>query len=277
MKNFGGILTYGIPEFRLPAEILQKTINKIVKIPGINVKYNVSLGKDFTLEELTKKYDGVFLAIGSNCSTKMNIDGENLTGVYGANELLENKNFPEFKGKTVAVIGGGNVAMDVARTVKKLGANEVLVIYRRAQEQMPAENREIEEAKKENIKFLFQNNITKILPNEDGKKVKKIQCIKTELVKKEESERLVPVNIPESNYFIDVDYVVMAVGSHTQKNILNECKLELDEKGYIKVDENYKTNIDKVFAGGDIIGSKQTVAWASRIGRDVANKIIELI
>ena len=272
-KNCGGILAYGIPEFRLPRDILEKTINKITSIPGIKVKTNKELGKDFNLQELSNNYDAVFLAIGSNISSKMNIEGEKLEGVYGANELLENKVFPDFKDKKVAVIGGGNVAMDAARTIKRLGAKETYIIYRRAEEQMPAEKKEIEEAKEEKIEFLFQNNIVKIIPKDNEKRVGKIECIKTELVQKEEGKRPTPVDIEESNYLLDMDYVIMAIGSKTEENILKEQGIELNEKGYIKVDENYKTNIENVYAGGDVIGTKATVAWAARIGRNVAEII----
>ncbi len=272
-KNCGGILAYGIPEFRLPRDILEKTINKITSIPGIKVKTNKELGKDFNLQELSNNYDAVFLAIGSNISSKMNIEGEELEGVYGANELLENKVFPDFKDKKVAVIGGGNVAMDAARTIKRLGAKETYIIYRRAEEQMPAEKKEIEEAKEEKIEFLFQNNIVKIIPKDNEKRVGKIECIKTELVQKEEGKRPSPVDIEESNYLLDMDYVIMAIGSKTEENILKEQGIELNEKGYIKVDENYKTNIENVYAGGDVIGTKATVAWAARIGRNIAEII----
>lgn len=276
MKNCGGILTYGIPEFRLPKEILEKTIKKITLIQGIKVECNKELGRDFSIQELTNKYDAVFLAIGSNISSKMNIEGEELDGVYGANELLENKIFPDFEDKKVAVIGGGNVAMDAARTIKRLGAKETYIIYRRAEEQMPAEKKEIEEAKLENIRFLFQNNIVKIISKENENKVGKIECIKTELVQKEEGKRPSPVDIEGSNYLLDMDYVIMAIGSKTEENVLKMQGIELNEKGYIKVDENYKTNIEKVYAGGDVIGSKATVAWAARIGRNVAKIISEL-
>ena len=272
-KNCGGILAYGIPEFRLPRDILEKTINKITSISGIKVETNKELGKDFNLQELSNNYDAVFLAIGSNISSKMNIEGEKLEGVYGANELLENKVFPDFKDKKVAVIGGGNVAMDAARTIKRLGAKETYIIYRRAEEQMPAEKKEIEEAKEEKIEFLFQNNIVKIIPKDNETRVGKIECIKTELVQKEEGKRPSPVDIEESNYLLDMDYVIMAIGSKTEENILKEQGIELNEKGYIKVDENYKTNIENVYAGGDVIGTKATVAWAARIGRNVAEII----
>lgn len=276
MKNCGGILEYGIPDFRLPRDILEKTINKITSIPGIKVETNKELGKDFNLQELSNNYDAVFLAIGSNISSKMNIEGEELEGVYGANELLENKVFPNFKDKKVAVIGGGNVAMDTARTIKRLGAKETYIIYRRAEEQMPAERKEIEEAKKEKIEFLFQNNIVKIIPKDSEKRVGKIECIKTELIQKEEGKRPSPVDIEGSNYLLDMDYVIMAIGSKTEENILKEQGIELNEKGYIKVDENYKTNIENVYAGGDVIGAKATVAWAARIGRNVAEIIKDI-
>ena len=275
-KNCGGILAYGIPEFRLPRDILEKTINKITSIPGIKVETNKELGKDFNLQELSNNYDAVFLAIGSNISSKMNIEGEELEGVYGANELLENKVFPNFKDKKVAVIGGGNVAIDTARTIKRLGAKETYIIYRRAEEQMPAERKEIEEAKKEKIEFLFQNNIVKIIPKDSQKRVEKIECIKTELIQKEEGKRPNPVDIEGSNYLLDMDYVIMAIGSKTEENILKEQGIELNEKGYIKVDENYKINIKNVYAGGDVIGTKATVAWAARIGRNVAEVIKDI-
>lgn len=272
-KNCGGILEYGIPEFRLPRDILEKTINKITSIPGIKVETNKELGKDFNLQELSNNYDAVFLAIGSNISSKMNIEGEELEGVYGANELLENKVFPNFKDKKVAVIGGGNVAMDAARTIKRLGAKETYVIYRRAEEQMPAENKEIQEAKEEGIEFLFQNNIMKILGND---KVEKVELIKTELVQKEGEDRKIPVNIPDSNYIIDIDYIIMALGSKPE-DFVNNLDLQLNKWGYIQIDENNKTSNPKVFAGGDIAGAKGTVAWAARSGRDAANSIMEFL
>ncbi len=274
-KNCGGILAYGIPKFRLPRDILERTINKITSIPGIKVENNKELGKNFNLQELSNNNDAVFLAIGSNISSKMNIEGEELEGVYGANELLENKVFPDFKNKKVAVIGGGNVAIDAARTIKRLGAKETYIIYRRAEEQMPAEKKEIEEAKKEKIEFLFQNNIVKIIPKNNEKKVEKIECIKTKLVQKE-GKRPSPVDIEGSNYLLDMDYVIMAIGSKTEENILKKQGIELNEKGYIKVDENYKTNIENVYAGGDVIGTKATVAWAAKTGRNVAGVIKDI-
>ena len=267
--KLGGLLTHGIPEFRLPREVVEKTIEKILNL-GVETKLNQELGRDFEIEDLAKKYDAVFVAIGANIPAKMNVEGENLNGVYGGNYLLEYNKHPDYNGKKVAIIGGGNVAMDSARTIKKLGASEVYVIYRRAEEQMPAEKKEIADAKKEGIEFLFQTNIVKILGKE---KVEKLECIKTELVKKEGENRLSPVNIEGSNFILDMDYVVMATGSKPENNIIE--KFERNEYGYIKIDENMQTSIPKVFAGGDIVGQKATVAWAARSGRDAAEKILK--
>lgn len=268
-KSLGGVIEHGIPEFRLKREILESTINKILDL-GINVEYNKELGKDFTLEELESKYDAIFLSFGKNISSKMGVEGEEIDGVFGGNELLEYKAYPSFKGKNVAVIGGGNVAMDTCRTVKRLGAENVTVIYRRSEEEMPAEKIEIEEAKEDGVNFLFQTNILKIIGKE---KVKQIECIKTELIQKQGETRKSPVNIENSNYILDIDYVIMAVGSETDKQLLNSLDLELTKKGTIWVDNNYKTSREKIFAGGDLAGSKGTVAWAARAGRNAADSI----
>ncbi len=272
-NELGGILMHGIPEFRLSKDILKRQINKILEL-GINVQYNKELGKDIFLSELEKQYDAIFLSFGANISSKMGIEGEELLGVYGGNELLEKGDFPEFKAKTVAVIGGGNVAMDTSRTIKKLGAKNVYVIYRRAREQMPAEQKEIEDAIEEGVEFLFQNNIIKIIGE---KSVQKIECIKTELVKVEGDSRLVPVNIEGSNYQMDMDYVIMAVGSKTEEEIVSKLGLELSKNGYIKVDENGRTSNPKIFAGGDLANVKSTVAWASCSGRETAKQIIKYL
>ena len=264
----GGLLIHGIPEFRLPKKIVEKTYEKIIDL-GINVHLNTELGKDISLGELREKYDAVFIAIGSNISTFMGIKGETLEGVYGGNELLEFKDFPDFSGKIVMVNGGGNVAMDVSRTIKRLGAKDVYVIYRRAEEQMPAEKKEIKEAKEEGIKFLFQNNIVRIIGNE---KVEKIECIKTGLVDKGEG-RLSPVNIDGSNYLLDIDYLVMAIGSKMEEGIVDS--VEKNEWGKISIDEQYRTNIEKVYAAGDVAGVKSTVAWASFSGKEAARNIYE--
>lgn len=265
-SKLGGLLRYGIPEFRLEKEILDKWLEKYILNKNVEVFTNVELGKDIMLESLKKEYDAVVLAFGANVSNKMNIEGEEKDFVLGGNELLEYKNMPDFKNKKVAVIGGGNVAMDVSRTIKKLGAKNVSVVYRRSEKQMPAERKEIEEAKEEGIEFLFQTNMIKVLDN-------KIECVKTELVKKEGETREYPINIEGSNFFMDIDFVVLAVGSSTDKKLIEKLGLETSKWGNIKVDENYKTSDKKVYAVGDLSGTKQTVAWAARSGFECAKSI----
>ena len=267
----GGIMVHGIPEFRLPKDLVKKVTDSIINL-GIDVKYNQELGKDYTLEEIKEKYDAVFIGVGANLSNKMNIQGENTKGVYGANEILENNNHPEYKDKVVIVSGGGNVAMDISRTAKRMGAKKVVVIYRRSEAEMPADKKEIEEAKEEGVEFLFLTTITKIIGKD---KVEKLELLKNELVKKENDSRPVPVPIEGSNYEIDADYVMMAIGSHPDEYI---STLNLrQEKGRIKIDENGKTSDEKVFSGGDIAGTKGTVAWASRAGRNAAYSVIEYL
>ena len=264
----GGLLIHGIPDFRLPNDIVKNTIDNILGL-GIDVKYKQELGKNITLKELEEKYDAVFLSIGGNVSSKMGIQGEELEGVYGGNELLEHTLHPNYKGKNVAVIGGGNVAMDCARTAKRLGAKKVKVIYRRAREQMPAEDKEVEDASNEGIQFLFKHNILKVIGE---KKVEKLELIKTELVKKEADTRLSPVNIENSNYEVDIDYVIMALGSHPEEYV-KEFELKLNKWGNIEVDKDYKTSNSKIYAGGDLAGVKSTVAWSARSGRNAAESI----
>ncbi len=271
-EKLGGLLVHGIPDFRLPRRTIKETIQKVLNL-GVNVVLGKELGKNLSLDELEKEYDAVLLSFGANISTKMNIIGEELDGVYGGNELLENGNYPDFTGKTVAVIGGGNTAMDVARTINRKNAKKVYVIYRRGRAQMPAEDEEVEDAINEGVEFLFQNNIVRILGN---RKVEKVECIKTELVKVE-GDREKPVNIEGSNYFMDLDYVIMALGSKTQDDILDKIKLEKTDRGYIKVDDMQMTSRKKVFAAGDLIGEKSTVAWASRSGREAAKNIAEYV
>lgn len=205
----GGILSYGIPEFRLKRETIQETIEKITDL-GVKIKANAEIGKDINLSDVRKENDVIFFSIGSNVSSKMKIEGENLENVFGGNELLQKSNHPDYTGKDVAVVGGGNVAMDVARTIKRLGAKSVTVIYRREEKQMPAEEKEVEYAKKEGIQFLFKTKPVRII---GSKKVEKIECIKTELVQSEDGRRPYPVDVEGSNYEIKMDYVIMAIGS----------------------------------------------------------------
>lgn len=267
-SKLGGLLIYGIPDFRLDRKIVQKAINKILEL-GIEFETNKELGKDINLQELTKEYDAICLAIGAN-EPNITLEGRN---VLSGNKLLEDINseckVPDFKDKKVAVSGGGNVAMDASRTLAKLGA-DVTVIYRRAEEQMPAEKKEIVEAKEEGVKFLFLNNIASV-DSENNQ----IECIKTKLVQKEGETRLSPVDIEGSNYKINMDYVILATGSKVNTNLIDKEGIETDKYGYVKIDDNHKTSIPKVYASGDLIGTKATVAFAARSGRDTAESIIE--
>ncbi len=271
--KLGGILNHGIPEFRLSEAVKEQTIQKILDL-GITVKMGQELGQDFTLAELENEYDAIFLGFGANCSSQMGIEGEDLPEVVGGNELLEKGEYPDYTGKRVAVIGGGNVAMDTARTIQRKGAKEVTVIYRRAEEQMPAERKEIQDAKQEGVQFLFTTNVLKILG--DGK-VENIECIQTKLVQKEGETRLSPVNVEGSNYTKEMDYVVMALGSKPEEAVVAKLGLELDKKNRIVVDEKGRTSKEKVFAGGDIASTKGTIAWAARQGRDAAEAIAEYL
>lgn len=259
-EKIGGILRYGIPEFRLDKKYIDILEEKLLNL-DVQICTNKTLGKDFSIPDLKEKFYAVILDIGANVSSKMNIEGEMLENVFGANELLENNTHPDYKDKKVIVIGGGNVAIDVARTAKRKGAKEVTIVYRRAIKQMPAENIEIEEAICEDIKFLYQVNVKKIFSN-------KVMCTKNMLVKDEKEQRDVPVEIENSEFEMESDYVVMAIGS-ILNNDITEQGIELNEKGYIKVDENGMTNISSVYAIGDCAGNKATVAWALRSGRDL--------
>ena len=268
--KLGGILRYGIPDFRLEKNILDDWIEKLVLNENIKVYTNMELGKDFNLEELKEKNDFVVLAFGANISSKIGIEGEEKEFIIGGNELLEYRKFPDLEGKKVIVLGGGNVAIDAARTIKRLNAKNVTIVYRRAEEQMPAEKKEIEEAKREKIEFLFQTNIVKVIDNNN----RKIECIKTKLVAPEDGGRKYPVDIEGTNFYIEADYIVKAIGSMPDKNILNKLNLNLNKWGYIEVDKNYMTSNTKVYAIGDIAGTKKTVAWAARTGFECAKKII---
>lgn len=271
----GGILRHGIPDFRLDKDKLKKWIDKILE-SGIKVEYGKELGLNLSIEELEKNFDSIFLSFGANISTKMGIPGEDLNGVFGGNEYLESTPIIDLKGKTVVVSGGGNVAMDVSRTIKRSGAEHVYVVYRRSEKEMPAEQKEIDEAKEDGVEFLFQNNILSVNGNDEGK-VKSIECIKTELVQKEGESRLSPVNIEGSNYELDCDYVIMAIGSKPEDKVVNSLGVELDRKGRIVVDENGRTSKENIYAGGDIAENMGTVAYAARAGRNVAEAIVNTL
>lgn len=264
----GGLLYHGIPAFRLSKDLVKKAIDKILDL-GIEVHTNMTLGKDFSLDEVKDKYDAIFLGIGANVSRMMEIPGENLTGVYGGNELLEKAVHPDYTDKKVFVIGGGNVAMDVARTVKRLGAKEVTILYRRDEADMPAEKVEIKETVLDDVKFLYKTKLVKILGEDE---VQKIECIKTKLNDEEKY-----VDVDGSNFVLDADYVMMAIGSKADDDVLDSLGLERKDNGYLSTNDNDQTSDEKIFAAGDLTGTKSTVAWACRKGRDAAYSIMEYL
>lgn len=264
----GGLLYHGIPDFRLSKDLVDKAILQILNL-GIEVKKNISLGEDVSLKELEKEYDAVFLGFGANLSKMMGVPGESLSGVYGGNELLEGLVHPDYNNKNVCIIGGGNVAMDVSRTVKRLGAKNVTVIYRREESDMPAEDIEIEEAKNDDVKFLYKTNVVKIIGHDC---VSQIECVRTE---KDDNSKY--NDVLGSNFYLDCDYVIMAIGSKADSKLIDELGLEKTDSMYLAINDNNQTSSLKVFAAGDLTGTKSTVAWACRNGRDAAYSIISFL
>lgn len=281
----GGVLVYGIPEFRLPKKIVEREV-EYVKSLGVEVRCDAVVGKLFTIDELMHEqgYGAVFIATGAGFPMFMKIPGENLNGVYSANEFLTRANlmkaylFPKYDtpircGKSVAVVGGGNVAMDSARVALRLGADKVYLIYRRSEAEMPARREELEHAKHEGIIFQFLTNPTRIL-GKDGA-VSAIECIKMELGEPDESGRRRPVPIKGSEFTIDVDTVIVAIGTAANPLIPRTTPdLELNRRGYIVADEETgRTSKEGVFAGGDIVTGAATVILAMGAGKKAARAI----
>lgn len=288
LHKAGGVLVYGIPEFRLPKDIVQKEVDYL-KSMDVDLKVNMVMGKILTLEDLFKDgFKAVFISTGAGLPYFMDIPGENLNGVYSANEYLTRSNlmkaykFPEcdtpiMKGENVAVVGGGNVAMDSARTAQRLGAKNVYLIYRRSETEMPARNEEIEHAKEEGINLKILNNPVEII-GKDGW-ANKIRVIKMELGEPDDSGRRRPIPIKDSEYNIDVDVVIMAIGQGPNPLLTSTIPgLELNSRGNIAADtETGKTSLKGVFAGGDIVTGAATVILAMGAGRKAAYSIDEYI
>ena len=285
LHKAGGVLVYGIPEFRLPKAIVQSEVDYLQKI-GVEMKTNMVIGKIYTVDELLANgYDAVFLGTGAGLPTFMNIPGENLNGVYSANEYLTRSNlmkaylFPQYdtpiaKGKKVAVLGGGNVAMDSARTALRLGADDVYIVYRRSKKELPARIEEVHHAEEEGIQFHFLTLPVEILGNEDGW-VCGMKCQRMELGEPDESGRRRPIPVPGSEFTLEVDMVVVAIGTGANPLIPSTtANLHTNKWGYIVADpETGATSKKGVYAGGDIVTGSATVILAMGAGRKAADAI----
>ncbi|NLT94555.1 MAG: NADPH-dependent glutamate synthase [Clostridia bacterium] len=282
----GGVLMYGIPEFRLPKKVVQREIEYIKKL-GVKFETNSVIGKIHTVDELLEEqgFDAVFLGTGAGLPYFMQIPGENLNGVYSANEFLTRTNLmgaydfpitdtPIKVGKRVAVIGAGNVAMDAARTALRLGAEESYIVYRRSREEMPARHEEVEHAEEEGVKFLLLTSPVEFKGNENGN-ITSIVCIRYELGEPDASGRRRPVPIPGSEFEMEIDNVVMAIGQGPNPLVTSSTPgLELTKKGNIVADEETGVTSKKgVFAGGDIVTGAATVILAMGAGKKAARAI----
>jgi glutamate synthase (NADPH/NADH) small chain len=287
LHDTGGVLTYGIPEFRLPKAIVKEEVEYIKQL-GVDVKVDYVIGKIKTLDELREEFDAVFLGTGAGLPKFMGIEGENLNGVYSANEFLTRVNlmkayqFPDYdtpikRGKKVVVVGGGNVAMDAARSALRLGAKEVSIVYRRGEEELPARKEEVENAKEEGIIFRLLTNPTRILEGENMT-VDGVECISMELGEPDESGRRSPVPMEGSEHVVDADVVVIAIGTSPNPMIFSGSEgLETNSRGTIVVDESGKTSIDNVYAGGDAVTGAATVISAMGAGKVAAKAISEYL
>ena len=286
----GGVLVYGIPEFRLPKSIVQDEIDVLKKM-GVEIICNFIVGRTRTIEQLMKEdgYDAVYVGVGAGLPKFMNIEGEHLVGVYSANEYLTRANLmkayqfgkgaetPIAVSKNVAVLGGGNVAMDAARMAVRLGAENVYLVYRRSEKEMPARVEEVHHAKEEGIHFCTLQNPKRILGDGQGNVVG-MECLKYELGEPDDSGRRRPVAIEGSEFTIDVDTVIVAIGNGANPLIEQTTPgLEFNKWGNIVVDENCKTSLDGVYAGGDIVLGAATVILAMGQGRIAAEAINEFL
>ncbi|MCD6105599.1 MAG: NADPH-dependent glutamate synthase [Thermosipho sp. (in: Bacteria)] len=281
----GGVLVYGIPEFRLPKDIVKKEVSFLEKL-GVNIILNIPVGFAIHPQEILENYDAVFIGVGAGTPKFMNIDGTELNGVYSANEFLTRINlmkaykFPQTDtpikfAKKVVVIGGGNTAMDAARSALRLGA-EVTIVYRRSENEMPARKEEIHHAKEEGVKFLTLTQPVGYI-GRNGKLIA-IECVKMKLGEPDESGRRKPIPIEGSNFIIETELAIEAIGTQSNKFLLSQFKgLELNKWGYIKADEFGRTSISKVFAGGDIVTGAATVILAMGAGKKAAYAIDQFL
>ncbi len=283
----GGVLVYGIPEFRLPKAIVAREIENLRHV-GVHIETNMVIGKVLSIDELFEEgFEAVYIGTGAGLPKFMNIPGENLKGVYSANEFLTRINLmkayrfdsdtPVLYAKQVAVVGGGNVAMDAARCAKRLGAEDVTIIYRRSEAELPARAEEVEHAKEEGINFCLLTNPVEILPGENGF-ISGIRCVKMELGEADASGRRSPVEIEGSDFVIPVKAVVMSIGTSPNPLIKSTTEgLETGRGGVIITDENGLTSREAVYAGGDAVSGAATVILAMGAGKTAAKSIDEYI
>ena len=296
LHTAGGVLVYGIPEFRLPKKIVAKEVDTLKKL-GVHIETNVVIGKTLTIDELFEMgYEAVFVGSGAGLPNFMGIPGESLKGVYSANEFLTRSNLmksylqnpetPIMKGGKVAVVGGGNVAMDAARTALRLGADKVYIVYRRSMEELPARREEVEHAEEEGIEFRLLCNPTEILGynNPDDARDPKngfvtgMTCVRMELGEPDERGRRRPVVIPNSEFTIDVDTVIMSIGTSPNPLIKSTTEgLEVNRWGGIVVNEDGLTSRNAVYAGGDAVTGAATVISAMGAGKIAAKAIDEAL
>ena len=292
LHTAGGVLVYGIPEFRLPKAIVAKEVDTLKKL-GVKIETNVVIGKTLTVDELFEDgYEAVFIGSGAGLPNFMGIPGEALCGVYSANEFLTRSNLmksylddpetPIMKGGRVAVVGGGNVAMDAARTALRLGAEKVYIVYRRSMEELPARREEVEHAEEEGIEFRFLCNPTEILGYNNPENARDpkngfvtgMNCVKMELGEPDERGRRRPVVIPGSEFTIDVDTVIMSIGTSPNPLIKSTTDgLEVNRWGGIVVNEDGLTSRSAVYAGGDAVTGAATVISAMGAGKTAAKAI----
>jgi len=277
----GGVLVYGIPEFRLPKEIVEDEIGTL-KMLGVKVEYNKIIGKTLTIEDLKEMgFKAFFIGVGAGLPSMRKIPGMNLNGVLTANEFLTRTNlmkaykFPEYDtpikiGKVITVIGGGNTALDSARVALRLGAEKVIIVYRRTEAEMPARREEYHHAVEEGIEFQFLSNPVRFLGDNTGN-LEKIEVLKMKLGEPDASGRPRPIPIENSEYLINCDTVIIAIGTNANPILTKSIpKLKLTKWGYIDADEEGKTNIEEIFAGGDIVTGSATVISAMGAGRQAA-------
>jgi glutamate synthase (NADPH/NADH) small chain len=283
----GGVLVYGIPEFRLPKKIVQEEVARLERA-GVNIVCNTVIGRTYTLQELRQQFDAIFIANGAGLPVFMNVPGENFKGVYSANEYLTRVNLmaayqfprsdtPVLRGRRVATVGGGNVAMDSARTAKRLGAEASMIVYRRTRKEMPARSEEIHHAEEEGIEFELLVAPVEVIGNEK-KWVTGLKCVRMQLGEPDASGRARPVVIPGSEFVVPCDVVVVAIGTRANPLLTATCpELKLNPRGNIVVDDVGRTSLPGVFAGGDIVRGSATVILAMGDGKRSAKSIDEYL